>query len=150
MLRTLLFTLALFSALTLSAQLQLDGLWEGTITTGGIESTKGYPVQLYLKRTGKKVTGRSYVYISETEIVEMELEGRLYDDLSIYIDEVEYISHQEGEELPDFLRKYQLIWNRSINGSAINGYWQEIRQEIFDTKRQRGRIFLRQVVNNKA
>lgn len=150
MLRTLLFTLALFSALTLSAQLQLDGLWEGTITTGGIESTKGYPVQLYLKRTGKKVTGRSYVYISETEIVEMELEGRLYDDLSIYIDEVEYISHQEGEELPDFLRKYQLIWNRSINGSAINGYWQEIRQEIFDTKRQRGRIFLRQIVNNKA
>ncbi len=150
MLRPLLFTLALLSAFTLSAQLQLDGLWEGTITTGGIESTKGYPVQLYLKRAGKKVTGRSYVYISETEIVEMELAGRLYDDLSIYIDEVEYISHQEGEELPDFLRKYQLMWNRSINGSSINGYWQEIRQEIFDTKRQRGRIFLRQVVNNKA
>lgn len=150
MLRPLLFTLALLSAFTLSAQLQLDGLWEGTITTGGIESTQGYPVQLYLKRAGKKVTGRSYVYLSETKIIEMELTGRLYDDLSIYIDEVEYVSHQQGEELPDFLRKYQLMWNRSINGSSINGYWQEIRQEIFDTKRQRGRIFLRQVVNSKA
>ncbi|MEL6654791.1 MAG: hypothetical protein AAFP77_11420 [Bacteroidota bacterium] len=150
MLRSLLLLLALAGTCTLSAQLTLDGLWEGTITTGGIESNKGYPVQLYLKRTGKKVTGRSYVYISETNVVEMSLEGRLYDDLSIYIDEVEFVNHQEGEPLPDFLRKYQLIWNRGINGSSINGYWQEIRQEIFDYQRQRGRIFLKQVINNKA
>lgn len=150
MLRSFLLALTLLTCFTLSAQLQLDGLWEGTITTGGIESSQGYPVQLYLKRSGKTVTGRSYVYISETEVIEMELEGRLYDDLSIYIDEVKYINHQEGDEVPDFLRKYQLIWNRSINGSSINGYWQEIRKEIFDTQRQRGRIFLKQRVNNKA
>ena len=150
MLRSAIFSLALLCSFTLSAQLSLDGLWEGTITTGGIESSKGYPVQLYLKRVGKKVTGRSYVYISETNIIEMTLEGRLYDDLSIYIDEIEYVNHQEGDPEPDFLRKYQLMWNRGISGSSINGYWQEIRQEIFDTKRQRGRIFLKQVVNNKA
>ncbi|MGH1435112.1 MAG: hypothetical protein ACRBG0_11700 [Lewinella sp.] len=150
MLRSLVLGSCLLFSLSLAAQLQFEGLWEGTITVGGIQSTKGYPVQVYLERQGKTVTGRSYVYLSETRIIEMNLSGRLYDDLSVYIDEVEYVNRNGDNYVPPFLRKYQLMWNRSINGSSLNGYWQEIRLEIFDSKRERGRIFLKKVVNNKA
>lgn len=150
MLRSLVLGTCLLFSLSLAAQLEFEGLWEGTITVGGIQSTQGYPVQVYLERQGKKVSGRSYVYLSETRIIEMNLSGYLYDDLSVYIDEVEYINRNGDSYVPPFLRKYQLMWNRSINGSSLNGYWQEIRQEIFDSKRERGKIFLKRVVNNKA
>lgn len=150
MLRSLVLGICLLFSVSLSAQLEFEGLWEGTITIGGINSTKGYPVQVYLERQGKKVSGRSYVYVGETRIIEMNLSGHMYNDLSVYIDEVEYVSRQDDGFEPDFLRKYQLMWNRSINGSSLNGYWQEIRKEIFDTQRERGRIFLRKVLNNKA
>ncbi|WP_367387963.1 hypothetical protein [Lewinella sp. LCG006] len=150
MLRSLVLGCCLLFSWSLAAQLQFEGLWEGTITVGGIQSTKGYPVQIYLERQGKKVSGRSYVYLSDTRIVEMNLSGFLYDDLSVYLDEVEYVNRNGDNYVPPFLRKYQLMWNRSINGSSLNGYWQEIRQEIFDAKRERGRIFLKKVVNNKA
>ena len=150
MLRSLVLGTCLLFSLSLAAQLEFEGLWEGTITVGGIQSTKGYPVQVYFERQGKKISGRSYVYLSETRVIEMNLSGYLYDDLSVYIDEVEYINRNGDSYVPPFLRKYQLMWNRSINGSSLNGYWQEIRQEIFDAKRERGRIFLKRVVSNKA
>ena len=150
MLRSLVLGTCLLFSLSLAAQLEFEGLWEGTITVGGIQSTQGYPVQVYLERQGRKVSGRSYVYLSETRIIEMNLSGYLYDDLSVYIDEVEYINRNGDSYVPPFLRKYQLMWNRSINGSSLNGYWQGIRQEIFDAKRERGRIFLKRVVSNKA
>lgn len=150
MLRALFLAGGLLFSLSLAAQLQFEGLWEGTITTGGIQSQKGYPVQVYLEREGKKVTGRSYVYVSEARVIEVSLTGYMYDDLSVYIDEVAYVSRADDNFTPDFLRKYQLVWNRSLSGSSLNGYWQEIRQEIFDSKRERGRIFLKKVVNNKA
>jgi hypothetical protein len=150
MLRSLVLGSCLLFSLSLAAQLEFEGLWEGTITVGGIQSTKGYPVQVYLERQGKKITGRSYIYLSETRIIEMNLSGYLYDDLSVYIDEVEYVNRNGDSYIPSFLRKYQLMWHRSINGSSMNGYWQEIRQEIFDSQRERGRIFLKKVINNKA
>lgn len=150
MLRSLVLGSFLLFSLSLTAQLEFEGLWEGTITVGGIQSTKGYPVQVYFERQGKKVTGRSYVYLSETRIIEMNLSGQLYNDLSVYIDEVAYVNRNGDSYIPPFLRKYQLMWNRSINGSSMNGYWQEIRQEIFDSQRERGRIFLKKVINNKA
>ena len=150
MLRSLVLGTCLLFSLSLAAQLEFEGLWEGTITVGGIQSTQGYPVQVYLERQGKKISGRSYVYLSETRVIEMNLSGYLYDDLSVYIDEVEYINRNGDSYVPPFLRKYQLMWNRSINGSSLNGYWQEIRQEIFAAKRERGRIFLKRVVSNKA
>ncbi|PSR14417.1 MAG: hypothetical protein DA408_12735 [Bacteroidetes bacterium] len=151
MTRLCLLSFALFFTIPLSAQqLQLDGLWEGTITVGGITSTKGYPVQIYLERSGRKVTGRSYVYLSKNRVVEMNMAGHLYEDLSIYIDEVTFVDRQKDGYVPPFLRKYQLSWNRSINGSSLNGYWQEDRKEIFAGDRERGRIFLKKVVSNKA
>ena len=150
MLRSFVLGSCLLFSLSLAAQLEFEGLWEGTITVGGIQSSQGYPVQVYLERQGKKVTGRSYIYLSENRVIEMNLAGYLYNDLSVYIDEVEYVNRNGDDYLPPFLRKYQLMWNRSINGSSLNGYWQEIRQEVFGEKRERGRIFLKRVVNNKA
>lgn len=141
----------LLLCLPAQAQLKLDGLWEGTLTTGGLESTSGYRLEVYLERKGRsQVVGRTYVHLSPTRIVEMRFEGRMYTDFSVYIDEVEFIS--EGDDfVPDFLRKYQLQWNRSLNGSTLNGYWQEIRdRKMLDEERSRGRVFLRKVKSYKA
>jgi hypothetical protein len=151
MTRLFLLSTSLFFTVALSAQqLQLEGLWEGTITVGGITSTKGYPVQVYLERSGSKVTGRSYVYLGKKRVIEMNMAGHLYQDLSVYIDEISFVDRQKDGYLPPFLRKYQLSWNRSINGSSLNGYWQEDRKEIFAGDRERGRIFLKKVVSSKA
>jgi hypothetical protein len=148
--RSFLLTLALFSAFTLSAQLQLTGLWEGTISLSGPEGFANYPLQVYLDKAGKKVTGRCYIYLTNEQIVETQLSGRLYDDLSIYIDDIVFVPNDKDDYEPPFLRKYQLIWQRGINGSALNGYWQETRKDIFAESRQRGRIALRKVVDSKA
>lgn len=134
-----------------SAQLRLEGLWAGTLTIGGIESTSGYQLEMYIERkTRSRLEGRSYVHVTESRIVEMRFTGRIYKDLSVYIDEVEFIS-QDDEYIPAFLRKYQLQWLRSVSGSTLNGYWQEIRQKgVLDEARKRGRIFLQKVSESKV
>lgn len=150
MLRSLLLGFALFCCCTLTAQIQFDGLWEGTISLSGPEGFANYPLQVYLEKQGKKVTGRCYIYLTNERVVETELNGRLYDDLSVYIDDIVFVPNANDDYEPPFLRKYQLIWKRGINGSSMNGYWQEVRKDIFDEGRQRGRINLRRVINNKA
>ena len=149
--RSALFSLCLFSCLALSAQTTLDGLWRGTLTVGGIKSTQGYPFEVYLERDGRTVTGRSYLHLGEGQVVEMHLSGRMYDDLSIYIDEVEFINDDGDSYEPPFLRKYQLAWRRGIYEGSLNGYWQEIRTtDLMEESRERGRIFLRKVIAKKA
>ncbi|MEM1214514.1 MAG: hypothetical protein AAGJ82_02430, partial [Bacteroidota bacterium] len=109
-----------------------------------------YPMQLYLDKRGKRVTGRAYIYLTHERVLETELTGRLYDDLSIYVDETKFIPNDYFTTAPDFLRKFQFIWRRSISGSSLNGYWQQITDEVFDTKRQRGRVYLKKITNEKA
>jgi len=147
--RSLLLIIAIFTSITLSAQLELEGLWEGTIMIGGIESTKGLPLKMYLLKSGRNITGRTYIFIND-RVIEAEVEGYLYQDLSVDLKQFNFIKTSDDAYIPPFLRKFQLSWNRGINGSSLNGYWQEIVTEIFDPKRQRGRVYLRKVTNQRA
>jgi len=149
--RSLLLAVALLCTFTLSAQLQLTGLWEGTISLSGPDGFTNYPLQIYLDKKGKQVTGRCYIYLTNEQVIETALKGRLYDDLSLYIDDIEFVPNEKDDYVPPFLRKYQLIWKRGINSAGtLNGYWQETRKDIFSEGRQRGRVSLKRVVDSKA
>ena len=128
----------------------LSGLWEGTITKGGIYSEKGTKFELYLEVKGKVITGRSYVYLENGEVIEMDVEGKMYSDRSIYLKETGFISDKHSDLIPPFNRKYQFIYNRSIWDSTLEGYWQEMIPESFYEGRRRGRIILRKAAGSKA
>lgn len=136
---------------TLSAQKHLEGLWEGIMTRGGIDTEDGYKFELLLRLEGRFIKGRSYIYLSEKEIIEMDIRGVIYQDRSAYIQDIEFIPLEEDSSvLPPFYRKYQFIYNRSVFGSKLEGYWQQMLIGPFDGKRQRGRILLKKKEESKA
>ncbi len=134
----------------LVAQTELEGLWEGTLSVGGLDAQQTYPVQVYIVRKGRQLTARTYISIAPTRIIEMEAQGWLYQDNSVAFNESAYIPKAKDGYTPPYLRKYQLVWHRSIGGSTLNGYWQEIREEVFHQQRAGGRITLKKVVERKA
>jgi hypothetical protein len=147
----LLFVITWSISPTLSAQKHLEGLWEGIMTRGGIDSEEGYKFELLLKLEGQYIKGRSYLYLSENEIIEMDIRGVIYQDRSAYLQDVEFIPLEEDiSVLPPFYRKYQFIYNRSVFGSKLEGYWQQMLIHPFDGNRQRGRILLKKKVETKA
>jgi hypothetical protein len=143
----LLFAFVCLSLLTSVAQSRLDGLWEGEITYGGLHATQSYRFQLWLEVKGEYITGRSYVFISNEDVLEMEIKGRLYGDWSIYLREVAFVPMENSDVVPSYYRKYQFVFNRSIWETSLEGYWQEIFHDelIGIGKRQRGRIKLQRV-----
>lgn len=142
----LLFSLIGFSA---TAQNGLEGLWVGTITNG-IESTTGYKFEMIIEIKNKTIKGRSFVHIGPDEIIEMELSGRMYEDRSIYMHDIQFVPTAGKEITPPFNRKYQFAFDRSIWESTLEGYWQEVRGDAFNPQRQRGKIILKKVGNTKA
>lgn len=135
--------------LPLHAQKGLAGLWEGVITEGGIHTTKGHRFQLYLEVNEKYIKGRSYIYIGNDSIGQMDLRGQIYHDNSVYLEEVnpqwtaeEEAAIEEGASPDQFSRKYQFIYKRSLWDPSLEGYWQEVTPMPFSFKRERGRIFL--------
>lgn len=144
-----LFVLSSLSGVHAQAQKEahpLEGMWQGVITKNGIHSQEGYKFELFLK-VGEKgeITGRSFIYLSETTIVEMDVKGKLYGDRSVYIADVNYITSETVDYVPEFSRKYQFIHNRSIFDSSLEGYWQQVIKDPFHTKRERGRIKLKKI-----
>lgn len=128
---------------TLRAQVTLDGVWEGTITIGGIYSRHEMPMQLYVTIDGRRIQGRSYVTIKEGETVMMELSGRLYHDQSMELVEIKFVGDEANEYFPKFSRQYQLVWKPDLWDNALTGFWQEKTEQTFYNYRERGRIKLK-------
>lgn len=128
---------------SVSAQSRLEGTWEGTMTVGGIYSDDGLPMQLYLTTENGKVTGRSYVQLPDGTTLRMDLEGSVYKDGSIRLIETAFAGDEFNERLPKFSRKYQIIFKDDIWDPVLLGFWQEIKEEVFDPTRRRGRMTLR-------
>ncbi|MCB0630779.1 MAG: hypothetical protein R2824_00630 [Saprospiraceae bacterium] len=146
--KLLLFAFSLMSVCSMG-QKSLEGVWVGTITDG-LKSTVGYKFEMILEIEGEEIKGRSYVHIGPDEVIEMELRGRMYWDRSLYMHDIQFIPTEGQDVLPPFNRKYQFAYDRSIWESTLEGYWQEIRDDAFNPKRQRGRIILKKTGNTKA
>lgn len=149
--KRILLPLVLFSLLSVFsfAQKSLEGVWVGTITDG-IRSESGYKFEMIIEVKGKTIKGRSYVHIGPDEVIEMELSGKMYEDRSLYMKDIQFIPTAGKEVPPPFNRKYQFAYDRSIWESTLEGYWQEVRGDTFNPKRQRGRIILKKMSNTKA
>ena len=141
------FVLCFFYGLPATAQEghSLEGRWEGVITKNGLETDDGYKFELFLEVENGFVKGRSYIHLSDTLIVEMDISGRLYGDRSVYIEDINYISSSHSDYIPNFARKYQFLHNRSVFGSTLEGYWQQKIKDPFNEQRNRGRILLKKI-----
>jgi hypothetical protein len=73
---------------SLSAQKDIEGLWEGTITFGGIHSEDTHKFQLYLKSNGRKITGKTVIHLDEQEYIEMDVWGTWHGDRSVYMERI--------------------------------------------------------------
>ncbi|WP_020568570.1 hypothetical protein [Neolewinella persica] len=131
-----------FTTSHLSAQSTLDGTWEGFMTVGGIHSDKQLPTQLYLKTTGKKVEGRSYVQLPDGSTLRMDLRGYLYNDYSIQLVETSFAGDPDNDIMPEFNRQYQIIFKADLWDPKLKGFWQEQTEDTFGEKRRRGRMLL--------
>ncbi|MFK7933814.1 MAG: hypothetical protein AB8G22_09900 [Saprospiraceae bacterium] len=144
--------LLLFCTASLFGQRGLAGVWKGKITKGGIHSSEGYDFELYLEVDGKDLRGKTYTYLPNNEIIEMQVRGYIFKDRSLNLFEYEFIPQPEQGLPPDFDRKYQLVFKNSAFESQIslNGYWQQVTPMPFMPERKRGRIFLKKVTVSKA
>ncbi len=149
----LLLQLLCYSAFTLSTSVtaqsgRLEGNWAGTITFGGLESTEEIPFELYLKKEGDgRLIGKSYIYQANQEIIEMEVEGTLYGDFSIYLKDTEFIPFPGEKDEAPYERKYQLQYMPSIWNTKMEGFWQERTEHYFSENRKLGRIKLKKMKN---
>ena len=133
----------LFASFSLSAQSRLAGTWEGTMTIGGIYSNEALPMQLYLTVEKGDIIGRSYVQLPDGSTLRMDLKGDSYRDGSIYLTETAFAGDEFNERLPKFNRKYQILFKDDIWDPVLIGWWQEIKDEVFDPTRRRGRMTLK-------
>lgn len=136
-----------YASTPLSGQSTLPGWWKGYLTVG-LNSDKGYVLELFVNQDGRELSGRSRVFLSPTYIIEMDWRGRLYDDSSLYIEEVSSRT-LPGLKVP-FMRKYQLLLNRGIYETSLKGYWQQINEDPLHPKRERGRVVLERAPPGKA
>lgn len=126
-----------------TAQKGIDGHWEGQITLGGLDGQKKIPLELYIVLDGTMISGRSYLYVDDLNVIVMSIKGRMYGDRSAHIEEFEFFPTDNPELQPPFFRKYQFIYYRSIWDTRLEGFWQEIKNDTpLDEKRERGRLIL--------
>ncbi|MCP3928395.1 MAG: hypothetical protein GY705_04770, partial [Bacteroidetes bacterium] len=148
------FFLFILSTLILNISIaqHLAGLWQGVITKGGLSSQAGDKFELYLEKDGSQIKGRSYIYLDNGNVIEMDVTGRLFDDRSMGLYDIQFISQEGSDFEPPFNRKYQLIYKKSVweSETSLKGYWQENITSPFATKRKRGRIFLKKASMNKV
>ena len=152
--KIILFFLLSLSTLPAQAQKGIQGHWEGTITYGGHDLKPGYKFEIHFDVTGRVVEGKTIIYKSDTEVISQSFKGRIFDDNSIAIEE---LSDKKGRlqkidslSTVPILRKYQLIYRRSIFGNDMEGWWQDININPFDNTRGRGRVYLKKTDTGKA
>ena len=102
----------------------VNGVWEGTITLERPGPQTEHKFQLVLKRDGKKVKGTAYIFFDEQPVA-MDLSGEYFWDKSmrLFNHNILYPTQQTNKE--KHIRKYQIMYTRSVWGDKIEGYWQE-------------------------
>ena len=142
--------LVLLFPLAVAAQSELDGLWEGHMTVGGIYSNQALPMQLYLTTDEERIKGRSYVTLPDGQILRMDLKGIVYGDRSISMVEIAFAGDPDNDVMPEFNRQYQILFKPDLWDSQLKGFWQEITSQTFSGTRRRGRMLLKKRKDPRA
>jgi hypothetical protein len=140
------FALFFFISTAVQAQQYLPGLWAGTLTQENTE----YKVEIFLIRKRQKLTGRSYIYLPNGEIVEGEIKGKLHKDLSMNIYDIKIVRPNKLDKSIHFPRHFQLLYRRSFDEMKLTGYWQDWHHSAGDLKRKQGTITLERKAPGKA
>jgi len=145
------FGFFLLFASALPAQHFLEGRWEGTLNdydSLGVKTT--YRVELFLEKEGDEISGRCFVHLSPGKVIAMEVFGHQYFDRSIYLSDQKYLG-PDLQKKPPYYRIYQLLPNRSIWKTTLDGYWQQsVSTDPLNKKRRLGTIELKKLDNSKA
>lgn len=136
-----LFTLFFGFTFLLTQAQNVDGTWEGTITLERPGPQTEHKFQLVLKREGKKVKGTAYIFYEEQPVA-MDLSGEFFHDRSMRLFNHNVLYPTQAPDKDQHIRKYQIMYTRSVWGDKIEGYWQEINDPIFDMYRK-GRVYLK-------
>lgn len=119
--------LVLLAFLTLNtalvAQEELLGQWTGIITQddGGYRSEYGF--ELYLKKKGNLITGRSYVYVDNI-YAEMALSGFFVGEEMFHFTESRVVESRDLPTLEWCLKGAELKLKRVGKGWELSGRWQ--------------------------
>lgn len=140
------FAIFLFISTAANAQQYLPGLWAGTLTQENTE----YEVEIFLIRKRQKLTGRSYIYLPNGDIVEGEIKGKLHKDLSMNLYDMKIVRPDDLNDTIHFPRHFQLLYRRSFNEMQLTGYWQDWHHPAGDSKRKQGKIVLERKAPGKA
>ena len=119
----------------------VDGTWEGTITLERPGPQTEHKFQLTLKREGKKVTGTAYIFYDDQPVA-MDLSGEFFYDRSMRLFNHQVLYPNQAPDKEQHIRKYQIMYTRSVWGDKIEGYWQEKNDPIFEMYRK-GRVYLK-------
>ena len=127
---------------------ELNGEWEGYLTTGDLQSGTMTRIQIQIERQGRwQVVGQTYVEQADGRVLQMELRGRIYQDFSMRLWELE--PDTEGLEAA-YKRQYQLVFKPDFSNASLNGYWQEISPYPTAEGLERGRVILKPKVQSGA
>ncbi len=129
----------------------VEGVWQGELRLDGLEGQQKVKFELHLKADGQFLNGKTYLYTPEGQVYTLPVEGWIYSDRSIYLREVwPDEAPATAGTLPDFTRKFQLLFSRSIWETTLEGYWQQIHLDPFDRERRRGRLLLQRKEQRKG
>ena len=123
----------------LAAQQLLPGWWQGVIQDQG----KEYKIRIFIERNRQRLSGQTLIYLDNHEVIETQFHGRLHEDLSMNIYDLELPIPTTSDSTQYFKRKFQLIYHRSFNQLELNGYWQERHRSPTAPDLHKGRVFLK-------
>lgn len=111
-----------FTPLLCLAQPNISGSWKGSITQneGGYRSD--YSFEMYFQQKGKKLTGRSYVYVDNI-YAEMELTGEWIDNNHIVFKETKVTRARKTDNLDWCIKNGTLKLVKTDNKWRLEGGW---------------------------
>ncbi len=103
-------------------QINVSGLWRGTITQNEGGYRPKYDFEIFLNQKGNKLSGRSYVFIENIYAV-LELTGEITGSQTIQIKETRIVDSKKTQGLEWCIKSYNLTFSKSGNKLTLSGSW---------------------------
>lgn len=139
---TIIALLICCSPLALSAQSNISGSWKGSITQNEGGYRTDYSFEMYFQQKGKKITGRSYVYVDNI-YAEMELTGQWIDANQIQFSESKVTRAKKVDNMDWCIKSGTLKLIKTDNKWRLEGNWSGVSSYGVCIP---GKIFLHKVI----